>query len=210
VYSGRNGFALKGTARPATKEEIEWVNCCIEQGKYIKRIIPQKAAQFETGKWYKVVSGKGILKDKYYIKSPFLEDNVIRSKEYIGGCGSTYYQKTGDSFGWAEPGYYTFVLMNDLSEIQQYLPEGHVDKITIELVVGNYYVAFTTGNIFRWGPNNNADYYFGSRGHGYSNEAFHKNGGGFDKKDARLATPEEKQWLEACIKANKFRSSIRM
>src|SRR6188508_2773453 len=95
--------------REATQDEIEWLEACEKANKYVDK--PVKP-EFIVGKWYKVTSGSGILNKPWYIK-----DNL------------TFCKTTEGSFG--DEGYYAFTLI-DISEIQQYLPENHIDRLPIK------------------------------------------------------------------------------
>ena len=80
---------------------------------------------FEAGKWYRVTDGKNkaIGKRLWYVKSPKVIDNIIICEEYWYN-GSLL--KDGN-FGTI--GDYTFTEV-PLSEIQQFLPDGHPDLVT--------------------------------------------------------------------------------
>lgn len=80
---------------------------------------PDKMKTLEKGKWY-----KRITVPRTFIKFSHLEkDGNIRSSEDI--CNKTYCNKnSGFGFDIDE-----FVLVTDLSEISDYLPENHPDKI---------------------------------------------------------------------------------
>jgi len=65
-----------------------------------------------------------------------------------------------------------------------------------DLIKGEYYVAYNT-NIFIWGITDST-YYLGN-----TCTDFQKKGGNFYNAK-RLATPEEKHWLDECIRLNKF------
>ncbi len=87
----------------------------------------------------------------------------------------------------------------DLETVYRYFPEEKSkEEYITNLISGEIYVA-ENKTIFQHQSDNNAAYYFG-----YGNTTFEKNGGNFTHKKDRLATKEEKQWLEACIKATKF------
>ncbi len=75
---------------------------------------------FEVGRWYKNLGS-----DHNYIGKLCGEvsKNMFPCKEYISNKGN--YSGNGNHFD----GYSKAVLLTDLSEIQQYLPDGHVDKV---------------------------------------------------------------------------------
>lgn len=66
-----------------------------------------------------------------------------------------------------------------------------------DLIVGEYYKCSTT-NIFIWGIGDSS-FYLGNYCTTFSAE-----GGGVFSDAERLATDEERHWLDTCIKANKF------
>jgi hypothetical protein len=76
-----------------------------------------------------------------------------------------------------------------------------VTTLNNKLIEGEYYYHLEARNILIWGKNGTAPYYFTDYSTGFS-----KNGGNFTNQinKYRLATPEEKQWLDACIEQNKF------
>jgi len=149
--------------------------------------------KFIPGRWYKYAGS-------YYGKcstaaQPWNNRFYYDERIYIG-----YYVKIHDWIGldWKP------VLLEDLSEIQQYLPEGHPDKFltSIKLVIGEIY--YRDGWIFDYvSPNpykcNNIAI---SPGH----EFFLKKAAmaDYNSKPDRLATLEEKKWLNTCVEQNKF------
>jgi len=173
--------------RPATPEEIA-------QYKKDNGIVDE--VKFEVGKWYKynkyIGKYKGHNNDVFQV-SEYIYDNRYYSIECNWGNRSFDHQK---------------VLLTDLSEIQKYLPDGHVDKIkkddklTYEnLVEDEYYYTHHSsfyGYIFKYKKSGSFNI--------HRNEFF--KGGDFYSKNTnnnlRLATDEEKEWLEACIKADRF------
>ena len=96
----------------------------------------EREIKFEVGKWYRVTDGtcKAIGKNIWYAKSPKLIDGIIICEEYI-------YQKINKGGNFGGLGGYTFTEVS-IEEIQQYLPEGHPDKIksSQEFKVGDYVV----------------------------------------------------------------------
>ena len=83
----------------------------------------EKEVKFEVGKWYRVTDGtcKAIGKNIWYAKSPKLIDNIIICEEYI-------HKKINKGGNFGELGEYTFTEVS-IEEIQQYLPDGHPNKI---------------------------------------------------------------------------------
>jgi len=108
--------------RKSTKEEIEWLNECIRQGKFVELSKPE----FIIGKWYK--SNVASSKD-YYIKVK----NVRDENHIEGDC-----IRTLDTKPYQENSYWDVKEsiqdalqrgpLTDLSEIQEYLPDGHIDR----------------------------------------------------------------------------------
>lgn len=71
------------------------------------------------------------------------------------------------------------------------------------MIENEIYVSIDTNNIFMWGTIN-SKYYFGNTKGSPPNQNFSKGSGGFRNTKYRLANQKEKQWLLACIAANKF------
>ena len=79
-----------------------------------------KEPTFEVGKWYKY--------SPWYLKLDYVNDsNVFVACETID-CNGRYGNRDGEYFTCGEANH-TKTLLTDLSEIQQYLPDGHVDKV---------------------------------------------------------------------------------
>ena len=86
--------------------------------------------KYNPGQWYKLTSGTLKLDKPWYIKFREInKEGSIRSTHYINGSGTFSSSKDGN-FG--IKGDYTFSEI-ELSEIQQYLPEGHPDLLSQEL-----------------------------------------------------------------------------
>ena len=92
----------------------------------IDKVVSKKPPKFEVGKWYRL--GKWISKFKE------IKNNTEFWAESIN-TESRFYDKNGylclnkDKNGYLCLNKYTPKLITDLSEIQQYLPDGHPDKI---------------------------------------------------------------------------------
>ena len=91
--------------------------------KFNDQFVPKK--EYQVGKWYKLSSGKIWMDKPWYIKY----------KEYINGLHTAecfinddneYKEPKSSNFG--RTGDYTFALLTDLFEIQEYLPINHPDK----------------------------------------------------------------------------------
>lgn len=93
---------------------------------YLPKNHPDKIKTLEKGKWYNRTTVPGV-----FIKFSHLEkDGNIRSSEDI--CGKRYCSNpAGFGFDINE-----FVLLTDLSEISDYLPPNHPDKIFKEVLNG--------------------------------------------------------------------------
>ena len=80
--------------------------------------IPEEKPEFEVGKWYDITNDLS----KYYVKVNKIEGDTIIgdfiSSKLYRGSGGFFIGKITKSR-----------LLTDLSEIQQYLPDGHVDKV---------------------------------------------------------------------------------
>lgn len=84
-------------------------------------------SKFEVGKWYKYVAHTT---NVWYIKYQKTDSNgIFIASEYIDN--RRIYKNNLNNFTCGEANSEK-VLLTDLSEIQQYLPEGHPDKIIVE------------------------------------------------------------------------------
>ena len=169
----------------------------------------QAAQELKAGKWYAVASGtEKLYKDgSWFIKFSHIDkDMQVNSSEFLFTDGE-YPLFKGGLFG--RIGTYTYNEV-PLEKIQQYLPDGHVDK-KIVFKGDEYYTSFnpdgTVWQIFICKTldgysrvftkdylNHNVHAYF--RNHHTTLalcEATHK-----------VSTSEERQWLDACIKAGKY------
>lgn len=77
----------------------------------------------EVNRWYKMTSLIG--PDYLYIKPNFISKDLIKVSNYINDEGN--FSDVVIEIKYID--YYTFTLLTDLSEIQEYLPVGHIDKI---------------------------------------------------------------------------------
>ena len=98
--------------------------------------------EFIPGKWYKY--------NKWYIKYKEHVDDVWRSSEEIDSCKE--YRKRESKFGDRDSDDKKILLL-DLSEIQEYLPEGHPDKIINQ--------KFEIGKWYKWYQKDHANYHYG-------------------------------------------------
>lgn len=85
--------------------------------------------KFEVGKWYKINRA-------WWAKNLTYSNNKIHFTEHISS--TNFYYGTSSTIDYT-PSIDSdfFILMSDLSEIQQYLPKGHVDKQPVDLI-GRY------------------------------------------------------------------------
>lgn len=130
--------------RVASQEEKDWLNACIKANKFIPKeeALKSKNMTFDNTKWYKVVDGKEkmhsgstyYVKGKFESKSSYDKTPLDLFKEYIR---DTKYYSNNVNLG--EIGTYSYVEVL-LSEIQQYLPDGHKDKQVEKWSVGTYVV----------------------------------------------------------------------
>lgn len=95
---------------------------------------PEQKPKFEVGKWYKIANN-------WYAKFKSIDNNIWKFSEKITSCLG--YKEVVGSIHLDKP---ITISLFDLSEIQQYLPEGHPDKIVKEeeykvgdwVIVNNY------------------------------------------------------------------------
>ena len=112
----------KSPERLATDEEKAWLEHCIKEDKFVgyEEFMKIYKPQFIVGQWYKT--------KKYYVKcikhinGKMTCSNLIRNDEFRDFKNS-YYTFESDI-----PSGYKWELLTDLSEIQEFLPQGHPDK----------------------------------------------------------------------------------
>lgn len=174
---------------------------------YVKGELPKKEVEFEVGKWYKLIA----YNKTWYIKFKGVIDEIVTSICHITD-DKTF---NGSTAKFGKVGTYEYTLLENLSEIQQYLPDGHPDKqpktLTInDLVEGEiYYTEWEKGD------NQHIFKYLGGVFDGCENYCIIHNSftkstryfGGKNRtyeRNLRLATPQERKWLIVCIKQDKF------
>lgn len=120
-------------SRIATQEEKDWLNYCIKKGKFVDKetALKSKEMKFEVGKWDSLKADHIDINDKWFLKLK-KESNISYIGEY---CNRKYVEK--GSF--AKTLNYSLVELTDLSEIQQYLPDGHVDKVKDSFILPKYW-----------------------------------------------------------------------
>jgi len=167
----------------------------------------QQSPQFIVGKWYKNLKEKG-----FYGKFKALKpNNRFECSEFID-INHNYQKHEYDDSSWfyEDDGH---ELLKDLSEIQEYLPSGHPDKIKSEenlsienLVKYEYYYTKEEGywSIFRFKSDkkqNKAEYSCLIN----CIDDFRTNDWvSLNNRITRKATKEEIEWLELCSKHSKF------
>lgn len=125
---------LKGRIiKTSTPEEQNWLNECIKANKFISYEEAMKTfkPQYIVNKWYKVKDWKF----SYYVKFKSLEKvgyNKINGEIINAG---TY--KGGDDYLANNLMKEKLELLEDLSEIQEFLPSNHPDKVSNSLI-GRY------------------------------------------------------------------------
>lgn len=167
--------------------------------------------KFEVSKWYKAILSNSDFYLKYVRTEKMgggynriwgeiihpLNVPIYRKNDYL--ANSNIEEK--------------LTLLTDLSEIQQYLPDGHCDKAFV-FKEGEYYTSIHNGDVWQVfvfsKMSTRLSYYFETKS--YINVSVKvyltSNNSGLVKDGKivhyRLSTPEEKQWLDACIKAGKY------
>jgi hypothetical protein len=126
---GQWSIDYKFTIRKATQEEKDWLNVCIKANKFIPKEealkTKEKEIKFEVGKWY-----KWEYKDLtiYYLKYSSTNGQWFTYSEFINTSIGVLTSSTSNviekEVGEEIP----------LSEIQQYLPEGHIDKKKVKFI----------------------------------------------------------------------------
>lgn len=108
---------IDNVKRLATEEEKAWLNHCIKKDKFVPKeeFLKQYKQEFIVGKWYKY--------NNWYIKYLKNSNGYFRSSEEIF---NKEHKIIESNFGECDK---EKVLLTDLNEISDYLPEGHVDKI---------------------------------------------------------------------------------
>jgi hypothetical protein len=129
-YTWNNTCGISSSVILATEEEKQWYLACKKANKFIEKEKALKSFKQETkfieGKWYKInncwwakfqtIHGSGT----YWRYSEAISQSKI------------YTDLPHNLSDWKDV---SIELLNDLSEIQAYLPEGHVDKIKKEVLV---------------------------------------------------------------------------
>lgn len=87
----------------------------------------EEEPKFDEGKWYKNI-GKD---DKVYAKCKKFEKNCFYLSDHISK--DKQYRLYTDGSYFSEKNYQNAELLTDLSEIQEFLPDGHVDKFPKEM-----------------------------------------------------------------------------
>lgn len=127
----------------ATQEQIDHLDACIAAGKYVEA--PEKP-KFEVGKWYKNLDSSEQWIGKF--EKQYSNTLDFGGYEFIDNIGE-YHKTSSLSYLYSK----NAIEIADLQEIQQYLPEGHPDRIdTVPEYVEcleNYVDQFTKGKIYK-------------------------------------------------------------
>lgn len=214
-YKENTQSGRKGDWRKATPEEEEAYNKGIRNIKDIPASVI--SPRFEKGKWY-TESSRPLLYIKFDRFLPNDSDAIYSSEKIYQG----YHQYIANDLWLSKD--VNWVLA-DVSIIQEYLPEGHVDKIpsTYAPKIGDYLTVRGMNHLsgkmmiilyqneynskkdpIRCGGPIISDF---PKGYGDERLTFKKEGSccfKSDDRDFKFSNDEEKQWLQACIKANKF------
>lgn len=106
----------------------------------------QNTQQYEVGKWYKLVTAYN-----WYAKFVKYENDTWHSSESINIDKERYNKEPGNWSSFKSSNY-TATLLTNLSEIQQYLPEGHINKIHTNMFKKDDYIVVLKK------PNGNLNY----------------------------------------------------
>jgi len=183
----------------ATNEEIQFF---LPDGHSEKKPALPK---FEVGKWYEWFQTNH--NAKHYGKF-----NREEKGEYIVMKPWIVNQSSLSSEGTFSAQYITNVKEISAEEIQQYLPEGHVDKKFI-FKKGEYYTSFTNGKLWQIfiykatskdGDNITTGDYLNTQVNVYFPTRHDTTLDTDGITTHKLSTPEEKQWLDACIKEGHY------
>ncbi|KKP65128.1 MAG: hypothetical protein UR61_C0032G0012, partial [candidate division WS6 bacterium GW2011_GWE1_34_7] len=118
-----------------TNEEIDWLNACISANKFVEK----PKCKFIVNKWYKTEYS-----NKRYIKFKKLENSGNYNKIYFLELIEDGKHEYSNDY-WANTELEdSLELLTDLSEIQQYLPLDHVDKVR-EFKIGDWIYAEKQG-----------------------------------------------------------------
>ena len=161
--------------------------------------------KFELGKWYKWYQEDHNISNIGKCARIDLETNTLVTIPWIVRCA-----------GFKNEGYFNLDKatnieeLTDLSEIQQYLPEGHPDKVSKSLTVDDlvegdvyYHKCLRYSYIVKFrkldGISITGEYCID-----LENNNYYKNYRNTSITELRPATPSEKKWLLTCIKQDKF------
>lgn len=108
--------------REATQDEIDWLEACEKEGKFVDKPVKK---EFIVGKWYKH-------SDRYYIK--YVKTILSNCKTYNKAYGEVISCGEYESYDYCANTQFEAVMLSngpleDLSEIQQFLPDNHIDKL---------------------------------------------------------------------------------
>jgi len=177
---------------PSTEDEIEWMELCIKKGKFVPKPVKSKELELIEGNWYEGLYG-GNRHVFHYLGN---KGNYFKVDKYIN---HNNFPQTGNWDGFAGKKSWIDLKPANMEEVFKYFPEERPkNDVKIE---GEYYVA-DNGNIHKWGTTDSEYHFTGTST--TCNTGFSKGGGCFLREGDRKANSDEIQWLECCIKANKF------
>jgi hypothetical protein len=167
---------------------------------------------FIKGKWYKITQNGVLI---YYSKFEKLEDDDWYSFEDIEIIDNKGFYSISDEGAYFIKSNNEFTLLTDLSEIQQYLPDGHEDK-EVKMEIGKYYRVDDESGFWMIGKCSVVDkgFYWGDCIRGIATfisqeQTFEEDASWCYKTDNgtrnyKPASKEEIDWLNSCIAAGKY------
>lgn len=105
-----------------TPEQRDWYAACVKANKFIPKEEALKKTKFEVGKWYKLEIYNAICKFQRLKNNNFYHTGEVI---WLKGLDYGYHKNYGAYFSNINQK----IIEVPLEEIQQYLPEGHPDKI---------------------------------------------------------------------------------
>lgn len=114
------GVNSDGKAKLSNNPENEFNNNIYTPSELVRLIQGNERPNFDNDKWYKTADTAY----PWYVKRKFLNNGLDSFIEYIN---DTVYSNRSTNLG--KEGTYKYEELTDLSVIQEYLPDGHVDKV---------------------------------------------------------------------------------
>jgi len=117
-----------------TSEQRDWYAACVKADKFVPKEESLKKTKFEVGRWYKIGNPKNEFINIVKIKKIFSNIKIEAERGYFNIKGSNPTRKgwCNSESTWSDIDY---IKELSLEEIQQYLPEGHPDKIKKEFIL---------------------------------------------------------------------------